>query len=238
MTTTSTRTVRVSRVLLGSIALAGLPVGAGAGYLVGPVTRWLMDVVGGAPGPLRLLAQVPQSWLVALGAVAGLVAAALLVAVVLTETTSVEIDVDGVTVERNRARCYVGRERIASVFTDPRDLVLRDADGRELLRREADVGARRLAAAFEAAGYPWTGTRDPDEACFRNWVDGAPHLSGDVHTLLRRRARALRDKDTGSAFDLREQVQDAGVVVRDRGMHGQQWRPLLRRRTACVEQEH
>ena len=226
--TTPTRTVRISHALLGAILLAGLPVGAAAGYLVGPLTRWLVDVVGGAPGPLRLLEQIPEPWLIGLGTVAGLVAAALLATVIRAETIAVEIGADGVTVERDRARCYVGRERIASVFTDPHDLVLRDAAGRELLRREADVGAARLAAAFEAAGYPWSGTRDPDEDRFRDWVDGTPDLPGDVHTQLRRRARARRDDDTDAASDLREQLQDAGIVVRDRSSHGQQWRALTR----------
>lgn len=229
MTTTPIRTVRISRALLGAVLLAGLPVGAGAGYLVGPVTRWSVDALGGVPGPLRLLELIPEPWLVGGGALVGLVAAALLAATILSGTTSVEIGAEGVTVERDGARCYVGRDRIATVFTDPRDLVFRDADGRELLRRPSDVGARRLGAAFEAAGYPWSGTRDPDENRFQSWVDGTPDLAGEVHALLRRRARALRGDDADTASDLREQAQDAGVVIRDRGAdHGQQWRPLAR----------
>lgn len=220
-------TLRISRILLGLIVLAGPVLGVGAGYLVGPVTRWSIDVLGGAPGPLRLLELAPGPWLVGGGAVAGLVAAALLVAKILGETTVVRIAADGVTVERGDSRCFVGRERIAAAFTDPDDLVLRDADGRELLRRENEIGARRLAEAFRAAGYPWTSSSDPAEDRFHPWVDGAPGLPGDVHELLRQRGRALRDGDADTASDLRERLQDRGIVVRDRGArHGQQWRPL------------
>lgn len=221
------RTLRISRTLLGLIVLVGPVLGAGAGYLVGPVTRWSIDVLGGAPGPLRLLELAPVPWLVGGGAVVGLVAAALLVAKIIEETTVVRIAADGVTVERGDSRCFVGRERIAAVFTDPDDLVLRDTDGRELLRRECEIGARRLAEAFRAAGYPWAGSSDPAEDRFHPWVDGAPGLPGEVHELLRQRGRALRAIDPDTASDLRERLQDRGVVVRDRGArHGQQWRPL------------
>ncbi|WP_116114883.1 YqeB family protein [Amycolatopsis ruanii] len=222
----SGRVLRVSRALVAGLALAGLPLGAGAALLVRPVTGWVIGLFGAAPGPLRLLARVPVPWLVAGGAAAGLVATALLAARVLAETTAVEITGRGVTVERDGSRVFVARERIAAVYTDPRDLVLRGADGRELLRREADIGARRLAAAFAAAGYPWRGTRDPDEDRFRPWVDGTPDLPAEVHDLLRRRERALRDGEAGTAVALRDQIQDLGVVVRERrAHHDQQWRP-------------
>ena len=84
--------------------------------------------------------------------------------------------------------------------------------------------------AFRAAGYPWAGSSDPAEDRFHPWVDGAPGLPGEVHELLRQRGRALRVTDPDTASDLRERLQDRGVVVRDRGArHGQQWRPLAER---------
>ncbi|GAB3569533.1 hypothetical protein GCM10027445_21530 [Amycolatopsis endophytica] len=228
--TTPPRVLRVSRLLLVAVLLGGPVLGAVAGAGVAPVTGWLTGVFGGAPGPLRLLERVPLPWLIGGGAVVGLVAAALFALTIVAETTAVEITEQGVTVERDGSRTFVARDRIGAVYTDPRDLVLCGHDGRELLRREADVGARRLAEEFEAAGYPWRGTRDPDEDSFRPWADGAPDLPDEVHALLRRRERALRDGKPGAAAELRDRAQELGVVVRDRRSgHRQQWRAVKTR---------
>ncbi|WP_449688580.1 YqeB family protein [Actinoalloteichus fjordicus] len=219
--------MRISSVLLGVILAIGPPVGAALGFLVAPVTHWLLDVIDGAPGPLRLLALIPTPWLVGGGAVAGLLVVMLLVRQILRETTVVDVGADAVTVHRDETSTYVERVRIAAVFVDPHDLVLVGSDERELLRRDADIGSRRLAAAFQAAGYPWAGDRDPQEHRFRPWIDGTPDLPADIHEILRQRGRELRDKNGDKAADLRERLQDLGVIVRDRtARNGQQWRFL------------
>jgi len=184
----------------------------------------LLDLVGGAPGPLRLLDRLPLPWLLAGGAVVGLVAGAVLAAKIVGETGVVEIAEQGVTVVRGGSRAFAARERIAGLHTDGSDLVLRGHRGPEFLRRECDVGARRLVAACRDAGYAWLGSREPGEHRFRAWGDGAADLPAAVHDLPRERERALRDGRAGAAAELRDHVQQLRFVVRDRGSPEQQWR--------------
>ena len=74
-----------------------------------------------------------------------------------------------------------------------------------------------------ASGIRWAGTTNPRDAEFVTWVDRSEELDEQTHALLRRRRRALADKRTGTAEELRDELLDLDVVVRDRG-DSQQYR--------------
>lgn len=52
---------------------------------------------------------------------------------------------------------------------------------------------------------------------FTPWLDGRPELSAEAHALLRRRRQALAGKISGLTDQLKDELADIGVVVRDRG---------------------
>ncbi len=125
---------------------------------------------------------------------------------------------DRIVVDENGSGLHVGREHVAAVFSDGRDLVVLDRAERELARvRATDLPSRELGTALERFGYPWRGTADPRGAEFVRWVDGAPDLDEPAHALLRARKRALADKRSGAAEEALDGLRAMGVAVRDRG---------------------
>ncbi len=217
-------TVRLPETWLWLVRIGGAALGFGAGFGVAPLVSWLLDLVGGAPGPLRLAAQLPTVWAVPLLTLVGAAAGAWAAAAWRKESPVVTVAGDHITVHEHGSGLHLDHERIGEVFTDGRDLVVLDADGGELTRVKADeLSTGRLRAAFEKFDLPWRGTADPREAEFVRWVDRSPDLDEPVHALLRARKRAMADKRSGAAEEALDGLRVMGVAVRDRD-GGQQYR--------------
>ena len=217
-------TVRLPQSWQWAMILAGAALGAGAAFAVGPLADWMTGLFDGAPGPLKLAAALPLVWAVPVLGVVGGGVGLLLAASWQGENPVVEISTESVVIHDSTGSRHVERAQCAEVFTDGRELVMRDEDGREVLRTRVDSGlAGRLQSAFEQQGYPWRGTVDPHEADYTAWVDNGPDLEERVHTLLRTRQRALADDRAGAADEARDELRALGINVRDRG-DAQQYR--------------
>ncbi|MFE7428118.1 hypothetical protein [Streptomyces sp. NPDC057545] len=211
-------TVRLPEAWLWAVILGGAALGLGAAFAVGPLADWMTSLFDSAPGPLRLAAALPLMWAVPVLTLCGGVAGAWLADTWRKENPVIEVGADSVVVHDATGGHHIERARIAEVFTDGRELVLRDADGTEHVRTRVDSGlAGRLQSAFEQQRYPWRGTVDPHEADYTAWVDNGPGLDERAHTLLRMRQRALADDRTGAADEARDELHTLGISVRDRG---------------------
>lgn len=210
-------TVRIPQGWLWALRLVGAALGVGAAFAVGPVVDWLVGLVGGAPGPLRVVARIPLPWAVPVLAVVGTLVGAWVGHTWQKENAIVTVDADAAEVAHRGERVHIGRDQIGAVFTDGQELVILDAAGRPLSRTKADdVLIGQLRSAFETFGYPWLGTSDPHESDFVAWVDRSPDLDEPAHALLRARHRALADKRPGEAARALDALQAQGLVVRDR----------------------
>lgn len=209
-------TVTLDRRFAPAFITVGAAVGLGVAFAVGPVVAWLLEMVDGAPAPLRLLDQLPLGWAIALLVLAGALAGWYVFLGWGREVGEVTVDAQRVVIAGSTGSVSFARAEIADIFLDKDELVLLDARSRELSRTTSDSAvAHRLAAAFEQFDYPWRGTGDPHE--FSAWVDRSPDLDAPAHELLRRRRRALADGRTGVAEEARDELLDLGIVVRDRG---------------------
>ena len=215
-TTRAAVTVRMSPVVPWGLAALVTAAGVGAGFVVAPVVRWLLVTVDGAPGPLKLLANLPTGWAVLVTGVLGLVAGVCLAGAAQQESPEVTVDGDHVQITATDRARWLDRADIHGVLRDGRDLVLLDARGAELDREKvSDLSAARLRAAFVDHGYPWRADSRYG-AGFDTWADGRPDVPAAAHALLRERGRALERKETVAAADLRVQLRAHGVAVRDR----------------------
>lgn len=214
----SSMTVTVDSRAAPVFAAAGAGVGLLTALLVGPVVSWLLARIDTAPGPLRLIDQLPLMWSVPLLILLGAAAGWAVFAVWNDEVGRVVVDPQQLRLESKKTSAVYSRAEIAEVFLDRDELVLVGDRAQELSRTPSDSSiATKLAGAFGAFNYPWAGTRDPREEAFADWVDRSASLDETVHALLRSRRRALADQRLGEAESAREQLAAHGVVVRDRG---------------------
>ncbi len=208
------------------LRLAGPAVGFGLGFAVEPLVRWATSTLHTAPTPLRLAAETPTPWLVPILTVIGAGAGYWLAEQAERDSLTVTVRADSLVTAHRDTERYIQRAHVGSVFTDPKDLVVLDPDGRETFRAPAtDLPANRLATTLRRHGYPWHGTRDPHEADYQRWIDGHPDLDEQTNALLRARREALGSKNHTEASKIHTQLQDNGIVVRDRNKT-QQYRRL------------
>ncbi|WP_420110855.1 YqeB family protein [Pseudactinotalea sp.] len=194
-------------------AVAGAALGWGADALFG----WFQQTFDSAPALLRAAAALPEAITIAALAVAGLAFGLMIVGDWEGETLVCEIRPDGVQTRLQKRTAWVERGRIASAFVDGEELVLADARGRMLAVGKVDgVGPRRVGRAFAEAGYPWADGGHPLERAFSPFVEGRDDLGEVATPLLRARATALEDGQKARARDLRAELSQAGVLVRDR----------------------
>lgn len=211
-------TVTIDSKMAPAFAATGAAAGFVGALLVGPVVSWLLNRIDTAPGPLRLIDQLPLLWSIPLLTVLGAVGGWIVFAVWNEEVGRVVIDHQAVRLESKKTTSVYSREEIAEVFLDKDELVILDHRFRELSRTASDNGlASKLATSFIEFEYPWAGAKDPRDEAFIEWVDRSGNLHSVTHSLLRARHRALTDGKAGEADALREQLAAHGIVVRDRG---------------------
>ena len=198
-------------------------VGGGLGWALPVLLDWLL----GLPwipfrGPLSLIDSVPDQIalpvLIGLGLVAGVVFGLY----ALHEELSITVDDHRVRLRRRDTDRRLDRTAIADVFLDGKELVLLGHDSNELAREKTDRPAARLADAFTQHGYPWRTGGEPRAGDFR-WSESAQGLPAAARAMLSMRARALKAKKADDAADLRAELVNLGVVVRDEGGK-QYWR--------------
>ena len=199
-------------------------IGAGLGWAL----MVLVDLLLGLPwipfrGPLSLIDSVPDQIAVPVLIGLGLLAGVIFGLYALHEELTITVDDHRVRLQRGDADRRLDRTAVADVFLDGKDLVLLGHDSNELARERTDRPAARLADAFTRHGYPWRAEGDPRAGDFRLWSETAHGLPAAARAMLSMRARALKEKKKEDAADLRRELVNIGVVVRDEGGK-QYWR--------------
>jgi hypothetical protein len=198
--------------------------GAGAGLLAVQAADWLA-ALRRLPflGPARLIASLPepQVWVGAagIGAFLGLGLA------YLAARDRLEVTVgDGrVVLTRTGASREIEGPAVTAVFMDGKRLVLLGAASEELAGEVSDLDAGELARAFGRHGYRWCADGDPHKGDYRRWVEGLPEMPPGADAVFRVRQKALENKHTDDARDLRVELARLGIVTRDEQAR-QYWR--------------
>lgn len=196
---------------LGLVALL-----AGAGWLLQALAGWIASLPW-APfqGVFERVDRLPEPvatvGALLVGGAAGLVLAHL----ASRESRSVRVGTEAATISWNGRHHTVPRTEVETVFLDRRELVVLGRTGRELAREPSDQDTDRLAAAFRAHGYPWRDGGDPHQHAYRRWVPDLPGLPPGADPLLKARHRALEQDHPAEARELRTDLGQLGVLVRD-----------------------
>ncbi|MGP5508169.1 YqeB family protein [Corynebacterium flavescens] len=215
--TSNTITVGISSRYLTVFTAGGALIGLIFSFIVGPVVSWLLSLIGDAPGPLRLAAELPLALAIPVLTIIGAVAGFLIASSWIRDAGTIDVGGDGFTVHKKDSHLFIAKDRIAYVVVEQGSLVLIDDDGCELFRGPLDKDLiPGLRGALERCGYPPLAEADPFDSEFTTWVDGDGRLDGDLEDLLRTRRRALADKHPGAAEAALEELREKGIMVRDR----------------------
>lgn len=226
MTSPAAERVSMPGIWLWLLRLGCAAVGCGVGFAVRPVVRWAVSTLSSAPGPLRLAAQIPTPWLAPILTVVGLGAGFWVSEEAKRDSLALTIDGEGLLAVHRDVERYIQRSQVDAVFTDPKELVVLGSDGHEMFRAPAtDLSQDALADTLRRHGYPWKGNSDPHEADYHRWVDGHPDVDDRTNALMRARRDALGSDSRAEADNVLGQLQDRGIVVRDRDKT-QQYRKL------------
>jgi hypothetical protein len=203
-------------------------IGAGLGWALTALVDLLLEL-SWIPfrGPLSLIDSVPDQIAIPVLIGLGLLAGVIFGLYALHGELTVTVDDHRVRLQRGDADRRLDRTAVADVFLDGKDLVFLGHDSNELARERTDRSAARLADAFARHGYPWRADGDPRAGDFRLWSETAHGLPAAARAMLSMRARALKNKKTEDAADLRTELINLGVVVRDEGGK-QYWRLATR----------
>lgn len=222
--------VTVPRTYYIAWALGITVLGVGLGFVAPHLLGWIVELLErtpfGAPTPMIFVSELSAGWSVATFSVLGAVGGVIIALALVEESLRVEITDDHVLLDGPSQATQLQRRQVGSVHLVSDHLVALGTDGRQLARRKADgLPQRRLRAAFETRQIPFA-TSDPHHHRYQRWVDRRPDLDDATHNLLRRRAEAVEDKKPTRAANLHEQLQDRGIVVRDKDGQ-QQYRGLV-----------
>ncbi len=212
-----TTTVRIPARYTTIFTVGGAVAGLIAAFIVGPLVGWLIGLIGGAPGPLRLAAELPFVWALPVLTVVGAVVGFVIVASWSDSAGSVEVGADGITVHSKDADRHLLRSRARRVIAEKKELIVLDEETREVFRGPVeDEMLPGLRMALRDHGFPELESVDPYSQDYTTWVEGDGRLGDEAEELLRARRRALADDRPGAAEEALDGLRRRGVMVRDR----------------------
>ncbi|MEV5210142.1 hypothetical protein AB0K35_21980 [Micromonospora sp. NPDC053740] len=211
-----------------AVMWGGFPLlGAGAGWLLAAATGWLARLPWVPFSDLiEWLDRLPEPQATAATIGVGVLAGLVIAGIGTAERLIVTVDGAQVQLRRSDENRTIARVDTRVVFLANKHLVLLDADGAELVRESTDLPAAQLAAAFREHGWGWADD-DPHRSAYRLWVPDLPGLPAGADALLRARDRAIERDRRDDTRELRRELGQIGVVLRDEGKR-QYWRLTTR----------
>lgn len=215
-------TVRIPGRYTAIFTVGGALIGLIAAFIVGPVVSWLIGLIGDAPGPLRLAAELPFAWAVPVLTVVGAVGGFVIVATWVEGAGTIEVGNDGITVHSKNTDRHLPKSVMQHIFAEKSDLVVLGDGAREVYRGAVeDELLPGLRKALADRGYPRLESADPYGDDFVPWTEGVGDVDDECEVLLLARRRALMDDRPGAAEEALDELRRRGIMVRDRDGHQQ-----------------
>lgn len=163
---------------------------------------------------INFITSIENSWLNRGLAIVGFIIGLFLSIFIFTEILKMEVNRDYVTVDIFDKKSEIKKIDIQSVFKEGKELVIIGNDGSELLRQNTDYSAAKLKSAFQKFHYPWV-SEDPYINEFFKWTVDHEKLVETANTILYERRQAKRDDDEKKVKNLKDDLIELGVVVKD-----------------------
>lgn len=165
---------------------------------------------------IHFITRLEGDWIHWLLSGIGLIAGILIALYIFTEILKMEVHRDYMIIDIFDRKTEIQKRDIESVFKEGKRLVIVNKDGLELLRESTDHSTERLKNAFQKFHYPWV-SHDPHAEVFFEWSVDQKELSRRANDILYDRRQALRDEEEKKSKNLRQDLMEIGIVVKDEG---------------------
>lgn len=188
---------------------------AGIFYYLPSIVDWIAMLPFLSDNQLiNFITGIDSSWLNRGLAILGFISGVFLSIFIFTEILKMEVNRDHVVVDIFDKKSEIQKSDIQSVFKEGKKLVIIGSDGFELLRQDTDYSTVKLENTFQKFHYPWV-SEDPYIDEFFKWTAGHDELSDTANTILYERRQAKREDDEKKVKDLKKDLMELGVVVKD-----------------------
>lgn len=163
---------------------------------------------------INFITGIENGWLNWGLAALGLILGVFLSIFIFTEILKMEVNRDYVVVDIFDKKSEIKKTDIKCVFKEGKKLVIIGNDGFELLRQDTDYSTAKLESAFQKFHYPWV-SEDPYINEFFKWTVNHEELGETANTILYERRQAKRDDDEKKVKNLKNDLMELGIVVKD-----------------------
>ncbi|WP_433958106.1 YqeB family protein [Cytobacillus horneckiae] len=147
----------------------------------------------------------------------GIIAGFILSIIIFIESLNIFIDDTKIKLVIKEEETIISKNMVSAIFIEEKQLKLLDNDGKEIFSREIDIQTEKVKDAFLSHFYPWK-NEDPYKSCFQLWRLNEEMVLGEtIQSILYSRRLSLREKDEKKANQLKTDLNELGVIVKDRG---------------------
>lgn len=165
---------------------------------------------------LRLLELIDPFWLSILLLIAGFIIGVILAFVIYREALKMSINDQEILIDKDDHKQIIKKSEIKEIYMDDQEVVITGHHGEELLRERTEVARENIRNIFLDYHYPWC-DQDPYKDEFSLWTLGDHTLGEKANSILYERRKAIREKDEKKAKNLRMDLKELGVIVKDQG---------------------
>ncbi|AST94740.1 MULTISPECIES: YqeB family protein [Bacillaceae] len=165
---------------------------------------------------IQLLESFNPFWVSIILMFVGVVIGVFLALTIYSEALKMNISDHEILINKDDKEKTIQKSEIKAIFMEDNEVVITDHKGQELLSEKTDIKKEKIREIFLYHHYPWC-EQDPYVNEFNLWTLEDHTLGEKVNSILYERRKAIREGDKKKAKNLKMDLNELGVVVKDQG---------------------
>lgn len=146
----------------------------------------------------------------------GVVIGVLLSLTVYSEALKMSISDQEILINKDDEEKIIRKSEVKEIFMEDNNVVITGNKGQELLSEKTDIKKEKIREIFLYHHYLWC-EQDPYVDEFKLWALEDHLLGENTNSILYERRNAIREGDKKKAKNLKMDLNELGVVVKDQG---------------------
>jgi hypothetical protein len=165
---------------------------------------------------IQLLDSFDPFWVSIILMFVGIVIGVLLALTVYSEALKMSISDQEILINKDDKEKTIRKSEVKEIFMEANKVVITGNKGQELLSENTDMKKEKIREIFLHHHYPWC-EQDPYVDEFILWTLEDSSFGENANSILYERRNAIREGDKKKAKNLKLDLNELGVVVKDQG---------------------